>query len=117
MRNSLKTRLSFLWRFLGWYSKCQKPIDAYSLNELILNNGLQINGDRYHSIDSLEIISGSLSLADREEIFPLAMKLEEFLNSKLSQNTVHGLRGHSEIFSICSSRTFTLVHAVKSLSD
>ena len=117
IRNSLKTKLSFLWRILSWYSKYQKPINANGLNVLISKNELRIAGERYHSIDSLEIISGSLSLAEREEIFPLAMKLEEFLNSKLSKNAVHGLRGHSEIFSICSSRTLTLVHTAKSLSD
>jgi SAM-dependent methyltransferase len=111
IRNSLKTQLRFLWRILGWYSKYQKPVDANFLNELIAKNGLRISEERYHSLDSLEIISGRLSEMEREELFPLAMKLENFLNSALSKDSVQGLRGHSEMFLICSSRTITLVHA------
>jgi SAM-dependent methyltransferase len=117
IRNSLKTQLWFLWEFLGWYSKYQQPVSAYNLNDLILKNRLRVTGERYHSIDSLEIISGSLSVAERVEIFPFAMKLEEFLNSNLSKDPVHRLRGHSEIFSICNSRTLTLVHSTESSSQ
>ena len=112
MRNRLKTQLSFLWRFLGWYSKYQRPINAYGLNESISKNGLRITGERYHLIDSLEIISGSLSVADRSELFPIALSLEAFLNSKMSKAPNRDLRGHSDIFQICSSRTLVLEHVV-----
>ncbi len=112
IRNRLKTQLSFLWRFLGWYSKYQKPINAYGLHDLISRNGLRIAGERYHSIDSLEIISGSLSVADRAELFPIALSLEAFLNSKMSKDPNRDLRGHSDIFRICSSRTLVLEHSV-----
>lgn len=114
LRNSLKTQLWFGWRILGWYSKYQKPVNANFLNKIISNNGLRIAGDRYHSLDSLEIISGRLSVEEREELFPLAMKLEEFLNSTLSRNPNQGLRGHSDIFLIYSSRTLCLVHSTDS---
>lgn len=112
LRNKLKTQLSFLWRFLSWYSKYQKPINAYGLHELISKNRLLVAGERYHSIDSLEIISGSLSAADRAELFPIALSLEAFLNSKMSKEPNRDLRGHSDIFRICSSRTLVLEHAV-----
>ena len=112
IRNSLKTKLAFLWRILGWYSKYQKPINANGLNELISKNGLRIAGERYHLIDSLEIISGSLSVADRAELFPIALSLEAFLNSKMSKAPNQDLRGHSDVFQILSSRTLVLENVV-----
>jgi len=110
IRNSLKTKLSFLWKFLGWYSKYQKPINAYTLNELISKNRLRISGEHYHSIDSLEIISGGLSVTERAELFPIALSLETFLNSTMTKAPNRNLRGHSDIFQICSSRTLVLEH-------
>jgi len=110
LRNSLKTKLSFLWRILGLYSKYQKPINAYALNKLISKHRFRVVGEHYHSVDSLEIISGKLSPAERAELFPIALSLEVFLNSKISKAPNRNLRGHSDIFQICSSRTLVLEH-------
>jgi SAM-dependent methyltransferase len=111
IRNRLKTQLWFLWRVLGWYSKYQKPINAKKLEVVISKNGLQLTEERYYSLDSFETISGRISEEERVELFHIALKIEDILNSKLSKAPNHKLRGHSDAFLICSSRTLTLKHA------
>jgi SAM-dependent methyltransferase len=109
-RNWLKTQLWFVWKYMSWYSKYQKPVDANELNTLIEEMELRIIADTYHSLDSLELVSGLLSLESREELFPIIVRLEELLNSRLNKIPNKRLRNHSELFMSFSSRTLIIKH-------
>lgn len=111
IRNWLKTRSWFLWKGIGWYSKYQKPVNAGELVRVIEKSGLKFISDRYHSIDSLEQVSGQLTLSSREQLFPILLELEEKLNSQLSRVPNKNLRGHSDLFTIFNSRTLILKNA------
>jgi len=95
---------------MSWYSKYQKPVDANELNTLIEEMELRIIADTYHSLDSLELVSGLLSPESREELFPIIVRLEELLNSPLNKIPNKRFRNHSALFMSFSSRTLIIKH-------
>lgn len=110
MRNKVKTHLSFLWRILKWYSKYQKPVSASELSKYIEQNNLVVLSESYHSLDSIEVISGILDEKTRIKIFPLLVEIEVILNSNIEKDTKPTLRGHSSLFMCFNSRTLVLGH-------